>query len=452
MPNSQAVALEKWGKSQAVEVHIVNVRRGDVGNSRNKPAERTQKKKSQVEKRRKKAEEANQSEPEEVEPVAARKKRRLRTASPAPPSKPPAKISKGPAKPGPKSARSEEKAKRKLSSATSNKNDDENERASNQVKKAKKEPTITRLSAQQKDRITRDGRALWIGFPRSNERISSRGAVLTELDSFVRKVLQNTPGVVEVSKQVTFTLAVFESESVRNSARTTLQEATFRFNGTPVDHLVSNFGEQEADTNTVWFIPAPLHTFKDLVETLVEAFTDRKLTLPAFKARKEQNQGINDNYWVVKFDSPPEWPNKPVFPSALDGTPLLVTTDWRGSCRLCKEQGHQAWACTGTTLLTLAAQEYSHEGKVYATSPSESESESDIDPSSMDLDSKEVPNNSAPSASSISEAPRSPSTKKTRRGKRGESASPQTANAKRLRREAKAARKRSASEALLTPG
>lgn len=220
-----------------------------------------------------------------------------------------------------------------------------------------REPTGTRLTESQKARLTRDNRTIWIGLARGQTK--NRTALFSHLDSFIRTQLKGIKGLDEITKvAASYITATFEDTASRDRGIVKIKGAVFRWQDTIVPVQCCPFGQTDSESDAIWHIPAPGYTALEVGTAVQSAFVAAGYHMPQFEGRKQQKQGIVDGTWVLKFGSTPTFIKRI---KTEDGSPLLVTTDPKGACRLCSTAGHTSWDCkTPDAQLTLSTEEKHH--------------------------------------------------------------------------------------------
>lgn len=242
--------------------------------------------------------------------------------------------------------------------AKKKKGEQEKTERSRKVVPASKEPTSTRLSETQKARLTRDNCAIWVGIPRAQTK--NRAALYTQLDSHLRIQLLGLPKLEEVTRVASsYCFAIFADTPSRDAAIEKLKATRFRFNEQAIPIQAVPFGQTTSEADKVWHIPASNFPGEDLVYAITKHFAKQRVALPAFEGRKQMRHGVLDGCWVLHFAEAPKFFKR--IPSIIDDTDLLVSTDPKGSCRLCGESGHTSWSCSNpNATITLSTEERHH--------------------------------------------------------------------------------------------
>ena len=126
-------------------------------------------------------------------------------------------------------------------------------------KKSKKKvrPTNTRLPKEDRDRLRRDNRAIYVTVEAESARDSA--ATIGELTKYVGLVASKDIQCVQASG-VSYLVAQYETTAARDAALATLRNAdpAFTLNGVPTALKVEAFGA-ESIQNPIWWISGSMY-------------------------------------------------------------------------------------------------------------------------------------------------------------------------------------------------
>jgi len=239
--------------------------------------------------------------------------------------------------------------------------------------KAASTPTVSRLTKDDKDDLTKENRALFVALPKSVKQ--QRGTILAAAKAHcIQHADKGLQAVIPSADS--FFAVVFDTTSSRDKGLKSLKKvAALEHNGKKVQLVIHPFGQKTGGKGLVWTVPVgPLDTPNDLVLGLRELLVEEPVLTNGLEIRQVLFDKVYTGTLSVRFPSPPPWKGKHV---TVKGRTRLITVEAPDKCRLCNSLEHSSWDCDDNTRHALGTKVWRIQGGAAVEGADESSSESD---------------------------------------------------------------------------